>query len=128
LAERAPRAWAWLEAHRARLDARRSSIYRGRPPFSVFGLGPYTFAPWKVAISGMHKEPVFALVGPHGGRPVALDDTCYLLPFDDEAAARDAWERLRSPQAAAFLRARVFPDDKRPIRAELLQQLDLRRL
>lgn len=128
LAHSAPRTWAWLQAHRARLDARRSRIYRGRPPFSVFGVGPYSFAPWKVAIAGLYKELRFTLVGPHEGRPVLFDDTCYLLPFNDEDAATVALERLRSPAATAFLQARIFWDDKRPVRKELLQQLDLDRL
>ncbi len=44
----APRAWAYLERHGARLARRRSSIYKGRPPFSIFGIGDYSFQPWKV--------------------------------------------------------------------------------
>ena len=61
--ERAPRTWAYLEAHGAALDRRGSSIYRGRPRFSIFGVGEYTFAPWKVAISGFYKRLAFKVVG-----------------------------------------------------------------
>ena len=43
----APRTWDYLRSHADRLDARASSIYKNRPRFCVFGVGPYTFAPWK---------------------------------------------------------------------------------
>lgn len=128
LARSAPKAWAYLQRHRARLDARRSSIYVGRPPFSVFGVGDYAFAPFKVAISGLYKRLAFQLVEPWAGRPVLLDDTCYFLAFDDRPAAQRALDALRSPKATAFLEARIFWDAKRPITRELLARLDWPRL
>ena len=76
LASTAPRLWAYLSSHADRFGARKSSIYRGRPPFAMFGVGGYTFAPRKVAISGLHKTPRFRAIGPAGGRPTLLDDTC----------------------------------------------------
>ena len=57
-------AWGYLLAHADLLDARSSSIYRKRPRFSVFGVGPYTFAPWKVGISGFYKTLDFRAIGP----------------------------------------------------------------
>lgn len=57
-----------------------------------------------------------------------LDDTCYFLPFDDEATARRAANALRSELARAFFAARIFWDAKRPITKSLLQTLDLARL
>lgn len=128
LKDQAPRTWAYLSKHRTLLDARKSSIYRGQPPFAIFGIGSYTFAPWKVAISGLYKRHNFALVGPQAGRPVLLDDTCYFLSFDDEVAARAAVAALASPLAKDFLSARVFWDAKRPISKAVLQTLDLRAL
>lgn len=125
---RAPRLWAYLERHRASLEARRSSIYRGKPPFAVFGVGDYSFAPWKVAVSGLHKRLSFRVVGPHEGRPVMLDDTCYFLPFDDEANATRAALALGSDRAADFFRSRIFWDMKRPISKTVLQALDLGQL
>lgn len=125
LRERAPKLWRYLSAHRDVLEGRKSSIYRSQPAFSVFGIGPYSFAPWKVAISGLYKRFDFRLIGPHEGRPVILDDTCYFLPFErrDEAAA--ACEALLSPTAQDFLAGRVFWDAKRSINKALLQSLDL---
>lgn len=123
-----PRTHAYLARHAGLLDARRSSIYRGQPRFAVFGVGPYAFAPWKVCISGLYKRTEFVLVGPYQGRPVVLDDTCYFLSFDAEAPARRAAEALASPEARDFLAARIFWDDKRPIKKEILQALDARRV
>jgi hypothetical protein len=124
----APRAWAYLKANRRKLDARKSSIYRRRPPFSIFGVGDYSFAPWKVAVSGLYKRLSFALVGPTAGKPTLLDDTCYFLPFERERDARRALEALKSDEARAFFEARIFWDAKRPITKAVLQQLDLQQL
>jgi len=124
----APRAFRYLTRHRAQLEARQSSIYAGQPPFAIFGVGPYSFAPWKVAISGLYKRSVFTLVGPHQGRPVVLDDTCYFLAFDDARAAKRAAEALDSELAREFLSARIFWDNKRPITKSVLQSLDLESL
>lgn len=125
LEERAPKTWAYLRRHAALLAARKSSIYRGQPDFAIFGIGPYSFAPYKVAISALHKRCAFTVVGPQEGRPVMLDDTCYFLPFDDEGAARRASEALTSPIAHDFFAARIFWDAKRPISKAVLQRLDL---
>lgn len=123
LAETAPRAWAYLCRHGPRLDARRSRIYQGRPRFSVFGVGDYTFAPWKVAVSGLHAEPAFRVVGPWEGRPVVFDDTVYFLACEGEAAARQLAAWLGSPRVRAFFGARIFRDAKRPVTAAVLRQL-----
>jgi hypothetical protein len=128
LRKKAPRAWRYLSRHRALLDARKSSIYENQPPFAIFGVGPYSFAPWKVAVSGLYKRSTFTVVGPHEGRPVLFDDTCYFLAFDDERRARRAARALRSSAATEFLAARIFWDAKRPITKSILQTLDLRAL
>jgi hypothetical protein len=128
LRARAPQAWSYLSRHRERLAARKSSIYRGQPEFAIFGVGPYSFAPWKVAVSGLYKRCSFLLVPPQGGRPVLFDDTCYFLPYDTEEEARTALLALRSPLARDFLGARIFWDAKRPINKATLQQLNLEAL
>jgi hypothetical protein len=128
LAQGAPRAWKYLMRHRTVLDARKSAIYESQPPFAIFGVGSYSFAPWKVAISGLYKRSTFTVVGPHRGRPVVLDDTCYFLAFDDEARAQRAAEALRSEAASDFFASRIFWDAKRPINKGILQALDLQAL
>lgn len=128
LETRAPKLWAYLMRHRGMLDGRKSAIYRGQPPFAIFGVGEYSFAPWKVAISGLHKRVRFLVVGPWGDRPVMVDDTCYFLPFATEAEARRAASALSSELGETFFRGRVFWDAKRPISKSILQALDLDRL
>ena len=66
LAVRSPRLWKYLNSHADSFSKRKSSIYRGRPTFSLFGIGPYSFAAYKVAISGMHKNPKFCDSAPAG--------------------------------------------------------------
>ena len=125
LERRAPKAWRYLLAHRQALEQRRSSIYRKRPPFSTFGIGPYSFSPWKVAVAGLYKTLRFVKVGALDGKPVLLDDTCYFLPCDSEADCDLLVELLSSPTAIQFYSSLVFWDAKRPITAKLLNQLDL---
>ncbi len=84
LCSRAPRAWQYLTSHERTLEARGSSVYKKRPKFSIFGIGPYSFAPWKVAISGLYKNLRFTKIGPLHGQPILLDDTCYFFPCDSE--------------------------------------------
>ena len=123
-----PLTWEYLCQHGELLDRRGSSIYRNRPRFSVFGIGPYTFAPWKVAISGFYKSLSFKCIGPLDGRPVVLDDTCYFLPCHTEPDARGLADMLNSTAARDFFEAFVFWDAKRPITAQLLSSLDLAKL
>ena len=125
IARSAPLTWAYLRSHANRLDARASSIYRNRPRFSVFGVGPYTFAPWKVATSGFYKRLEFRCLGPVEGRPVVLDDTCYFIPCQTEGDANTLAGLLNSETARGFFRAFVFWDAKRPVTAQLLSRLNL---
>ena len=125
LQQRAPKAWRYLLAHQERLAARASAIYRGRPPFSIFGVRAYSFSPWKVAIAGLYKSLRFEKVVPLAGRPVLLDDTCYLLPCETEAECDALIGLLSSHPASEFYSALAFWDAKRPITAKLLNQLNL---
>jgi hypothetical protein len=125
LSEDAPLLWSYLQRHAGALDGRKSSIYRGRPRFAMFGIGEYTFAPWKVAVSGLHAGANFRLVPPVGDRPVVLDDTCYLLPFAEGRHAAIAAALLQSDLVSDLLRSLMFSDSKRPVTKKLLQRIDL---
>jgi hypothetical protein len=57
-----------------------------------------------------------------------LDDTCYFLPFDDEATARTVESALMTSLARDFFAARVFWDAKRPITKGVLMTLNLQAL
>jgi methylase of polypeptide subunit release factors len=124
----ASRTWRYLTDHRASFDKRASSIYKGKPPFSIFGIGDYTFAPWKVAISGLYKKLEFSVVGPYEGKPVVLDDTCYFIGCGSEVETQFVFSLLSSNAAKEFYSAFVFWDAKRPITTDLLRRLDLWRL
>jgi hypothetical protein len=128
IAERAPKTWAYLQSHRALLAKRASSIYRNKPDFSIFGVGDYTFAPWKVAISGMYKHLRFVMVGSSDGRPIVFDDTTNFMPCQTQAAASLLLAMLETEPAKTFYRAFIFWDAKRPITIELLNRLNLRTL
>ena len=123
LASSAPKTWQYLLSHAEALDGRTSVIYRNRPRFSIFGVGPYSFAPWKVAISGLYKKLSFVVVPPSGNRPVMIDDTCYSVPCTNEAEAQFLCDLLSSEPALAFLRSLVFTDAKRPITIDVLRRL-----
>lgn len=121
----APKTWHYLSQNSAALNSRKSSIYRGKPPFAIFGVGDYSFAPWKVAISGLYKQTRFTLVGPHAGKPVMLDDTCYFLPFSNRKEALKHLNYLNSSRIQSFLNSIVFWDAKRPINSQILGRLQV---
>lgn len=121
----APKTWKYLEDHSESLDLRKSSIYQNRPRFSMFGIGKYSFALWKVAISGLYKSFTFVVVSPENGRPVMVDDTCYSIPCKSEKEARLLCDLLNSMPAQSFLWSLVFEDSKRPITVDVLRRLSL---
>jgi hypothetical protein len=123
--ELAPNTWSYLEQHAEALDRRASSIYRNRPRFAIFGIGDYAFASWKVAISGLHKKLAFAVIDPHDGKPVMLDDTCAFLPCRSAEQAEFVCDLLNSDEAKTFFGSQVWWDAKRPLTTDLLNRLDL---
>lgn len=125
LQQAAPKLWKYLQRNAARLDGRKSSIYRNRPRFSVFGHGNYTYAPYKVAVSGLHKQPAFRLIGPLARKPVVLDDTCYFLPFDDASEACVVAAVLAGAPCQELLNAIVFWDAKRPLTKKVLSRINV---
>jgi hypothetical protein len=121
----APKTWKYLESHAKYLDIRKSKIYQNNPRFSIFGVGAYTFAPWKIAICGLYKKLAFRLVGTLDNKPAVFDDTVYFLSFDDQQAADRAFMLLTSPLATAFYSSLIFWDEKRPIKTSILNSLNL---
>ncbi len=125
LKSEAPKTWRYLMQHAHLLDARASTIYRNRPSFSMFGVGPYTFSPYKVAISGFYKELSFNAVGSFENKPIVFDDTCYFLPCADAEDCSLLLSLLNSQVAQEFYSALTFWDAKRPVTATMLQKLNL---
>jgi hypothetical protein len=124
----APKTWHYLEQHANELEARGSVIYRGNPPFSIFGVGDYAFLPWRIAICALYKKLNFRLVSPIENRPVMFDDTVYYLAFATEEEAMATLNRLNSDAAIRLLTSLVFWDEKRPIKTGILNMLDWSRI
>ncbi|MBL7190405.1 SAM-dependent DNA methyltransferase [bacterium] len=121
----APNTYRYLLNHSDLLDNRKSSIFINRPRFSIFGVGGYSFTPWKIAISGLYKELKFVKIGPFKNKPVVLDDTCYFIPCHDEKECEFIHYILCSNAAKEFYSAFIFWDAKRPITAQILNMLDI---
>ena len=128
LADKSPRLWSYLLAHSTYLDNRKSIIYKNRARFSIFGIGDYAFKPYKIAISGFYKNPIFSFISPINNKPVMLDDTCYYLSFDNPEEAIFTWTLLNMPEVKEFLTSIVFLDSKRPYTKEKLMRIDLSKL
>ena len=120
---KAPKTWKYLMQYAESLDGRRSSIYKNRPGFSIFGIGSYSFAPWKIAISGLYKRLSFVAIPPSNDSPVMVDDTCYSIPCQSKEEAVLILELLSSVPAQEFLSSLIFPDSKRPITIDVLRRL-----
>lgn len=121
----APKTWNYLESHASYLDNRKSKIYKNNPRFSIFGVGSYTFTPWKIVICGLYKKLEFRLIGSLIDKPAIFDDTVYLLSFNDEEIACETFALLTSPLAIDFYSSLIFWDEKRPIKASILNSLNL---
>jgi hypothetical protein len=126
LDDRWPKLAAYLRAHGDSFAGRRSRIYAGKHPFMLFGVGPYVLAPWKVAVSGLYKTPVFRVLGPdEEGRAALVDDTCYLLPFDTQGAAETVAAHLNGPAAQQFIASIADASAKRPFTKAVLSRVSV---
>ena len=120
-----PLIYDYLNSHKDFFDKRKSSIYQDKPSFSIFGIGGYSFAPYKVAISGLYKSTHFTLVCPKDNKPVMLDDTCYFIGFDKLKLAEIAHYLLNSDLIQKFLKSIIFSDSKRSVNKDTLMRIDL---
>lgn len=123
--EIAPKTWNYLESHGSYLDNRKSKIYKNNHRFSIFGVGSYTFTTWKIGICGLYKKLEFRLISSFNDKPIIFDDTVYFLSFNDEKIARKAFDILTSSLVIDFYSSLIFWDEKRPIKASILNSLNL---
>lgn len=87
-----PATYDYLEANRERLEARGSSWFDRGPFYSLFGLGPYTWAPYKVVWCRLGFKPHFAVVStvddPDLGRKTVVPgDHCMFVACEKEREA-----------------------------------------
>lgn len=120
-----PLTWKYLNDNIESFDKRKSVIYKETAPFSMFGIGDYSFAPYKVALSGFYKKPLFCLL--YASKPVMTDDTAYFLAFYDYDIAYSMMLLLNSKTVQEFLLSIAFLDNKRPYTVKLLSRLDIQK-
>ncbi|HED36636.1 MAG TPA: hypothetical protein ENI76_00065 [Ignavibacteria bacterium] len=126
--EKYPKTYNYLFKNIEYFTKRKSTIYKGKPAFSIFGIGDYSFKPYKVAISGMYKTTVFSLVKPDDNKPIMLDDTCYFIGFDTLIEAEITRFLLNKDITQNFIQAIAFKDAKRMITKDLLMRIDLKEI
>ena len=125
ISEKYPETYQYLNNNKSFFDKRKSSIYKDKPSFSIFGVGDYSFAKYKVAISGLYKSTHFTLVYPNEEKPVMLDDTCYFIGFDNAINAEIAHYLLNTGLVQSFLKSIIFSDSKRSINKDTLMRIDI---
>ena len=121
--EKLPKTRAYLHKHKEHFLNRKSSIYNGKPMFSIFGIGDYSFKPYKVAISGLYKQTKFTLIKPNK-TVLLLDDTCYFIGFDTLEEAQKIQNLLNQSETQEFIESFMFTDSKRAITKDLLMRID----
>lgn len=119
----APKTWRYLQANFNAFENRKSSIYNGAPPFSMFGVGDYSYSTYKVGVSGFYKNPMFSVLYSRGLKPVMTDDTSYFICFSDYDMAYVAMLLLNSERVRAYLKRIAFLDAKRPYTKRVLERL-----
>jgi hypothetical protein len=124
--DKAPKTWKYLLEHDEYLKNRKSSIYKNKAPYSIFGVGIYSFRNWKIAISGLYKQLRFSLIAPLDGKPVMFDDTVNFLSFENEEEAQFIFKLVTSNPSLEFLDSMIFWDEKRPITIDILRRLSLK--
>lgn len=122
-----PLTWEYLMKHIDKFNNRKSTIYKNTVPFSMFGIGDYSFLPYKVGISGFYKKPLFSLIYFSSDKPVMLDDTSYFLAFDNYDIAYCMMLLLNSKIVREFLLSICFLDNKRPFTIKILSRIDLKK-
>lgn len=120
-----PLTWKYLNDNIESFNKRKSVIYKKSAPFSMFGIGDYSFAPYKVGLSGFYKKPLFCLLS--SSKPVMTDDTAYFLAFYNYDFAYSMMLLLNSKTVQEFLLSIAFLDNKRPYTVKLLSRLDIQK-
>ncbi len=120
-----PQTHNYLFNNKEIFNNRKSIIYKNKPAFSIFGIGDYSFKPFKVAISGFYNTFDFTLILPINNKAVMLDDTCYFLGFDLIEYAVYTVIILNSEISKEFLKSIIFNDSKRIFTKDTLMRIDL---
>jgi hypothetical protein len=93
LQENCPRTYGYLKRFEEVLRERRSRgisdmLKKGAPFYTMFAVGTYTFAPWKVVWRGqVAPQLIAAVVSTLSSKVIVPDQTAYFAPFDSAMAA-----------------------------------------
>ena len=128
IARCAPKTWAYLTQNAASFANRKSVIYQNAPPFSMFGIGDYSYSPYKVGVSGFYKKPFFSVLCPEAGKPVMTDDTSYFICFQTYDMAYVSMLILNSNLVQQYLMNIAFLDAKRPYTKKVLSRLSFQKI
>ena len=123
-----PKTWEYLCDNIELFKNRKSSIYRGAPLFSMFGVGDYSYSRFKVGVSGFYKQPLFSVLYSDDEKPVMTDDTSYFICFDSYDMAYVAMLLLNSEKVQGFLTSIAFLDAKRPYTKKVLERVDFSKI
>lgn len=125
IAIKCPLTYEYLLNHAEFLDNRKSSIYSKRPRFCIFGIGDYSFMPYKIVISALYKTTFFSLLYPLGNKPIMVDDTCYSIGFMEKRNADITLKLLNGTYVQDFIKSISYSDAKRVITKDILMRIDL---
>jgi hypothetical protein len=92
LQENYPRTYGYLKRFEEVLRKRRSRgiadmVRKGAPFYTMFAVGPYTFAPWKVVWREQASTMTASVVSPKDGKPVMPDHKLMLVDCTSEDEA-----------------------------------------
>ncbi len=121
-----PKTWTYLEHNKDYFTNRKSSVYKNKPKYSIFSVGKYSFAKYKIVISGFYNKLNFKIVGDFNKKPFMLDDTCNFIPCCSYEEAEFIFKLLDSKFSRDYLNSVVFWDNKRAITTEILNSINLR--
>ena len=87
LKARYPKTWEYLNRFEQVLRERRSRgvsdmLKQGAPFYTMFAVGDYTFAPWKVVWRYVASDFIVAVTGSREGKPVVPNEKLMLVPCE----------------------------------------------
>ena len=124
----APNTWKYLSSHKNFFEKRKSSIYQNAPDYSMFGIGEYSYSPYKVGVSGVYKKSLFSLLSTGTSSPIMTDDTSYFICLPSFDTAYTAMLILNSEHVQNYLCSIAFLDSKRPFTKKVLEQIDFHKV
>ena len=96
-----PRTYGYLKRFEEVLRERRSRgisdmLKKGAPFYTMFAVGTYTFAPWKVVWRYVASDFIVAVAEPHNGRPVVPNEKLMLVSCGGDQEAHYLCATLNS--------------------------------